>query len=170
MATNAYNSANNATTSANNAYDAANTAASNASTAATNASNAYTAANTAASNASTAASNTTYGGQSAAYWANQAATAAANNLAPVITSVTGVNNATCTIGSSYSALATISPGSSVTYAAVISGPGGSPTFSYSGNTLTVSNLTISGAYTVNVTATYTPTGKTCQGSFMFFKI
>jgi hypothetical protein len=158
-------------TTAQTAATQATNAASSASAAATNASNAYTAANnananasTAATQATTAASNTTYGGQSAAYWANQAATAATSNIIPVISGVIGQNGATCTTGTTFTANVAVSPGSSIAYTVT-----GVPGYSASGNSITLTGLS-SGAYTATITATYTPTGKSCTYPFTFFKI
>jgi hypothetical protein len=121
-------------------------------------------ANQANSNATTADNNTTYNGQSAAYWANQAATAATSNIVPVISSVIGQNGATCTTSSSFVANVAVSPASSITYAVT-----GVPSYTVSGNSITFTGLS-SGAYTAIITATYTPTGKTCTLPFTFFKI
>jgi hypothetical protein len=99
-----------------------------------------------------------------------AAMAASNNIAPAISTILGQGGATCTAGSTFTANIAVSPSSSVTYTAVISGPGGSPGYTTSGNQITINTLTVSGAYTVTVTATYTPTGKACTYPFIFFKI
>jgi hypothetical protein len=169
--TTATNAANTAASNASTAAGNASTAATNASTAAANASNAYTAAtaaqtaaNSANTNASTAASNTTYGGQSAAYWANQAATAAISDIVPAISNIIGQNGATCTTGTSFVANVAVSPASSITYTVT-----GVPGYSASGNNITFTGLS-SGAYTAVITATYTPTLKTCTYPFTFFKI
>jgi hypothetical protein len=132
-----------------------------ADTAITNATTGIAATNTQATNA---ANNTTYSGQSAAYWANQAATAATSNIIPVISSVVGQNGATCTTGTTFTANVAISPSSSITYTVT-----GVPGYSASGNSITFTGLS-SGAYTAIITATYTPTGKTCTYPFTFFKI
>lgn len=168
----AANRASNATNAANNAADWARDAAYNAGDAAraaldaeNSASNAFLIAYDAYDAAYDAANNTTYNGESAAYWAYQAST-----IVPEIQSVKGVNDATCTTTSTYSANVTISPGDDVTYTLdSIAGPG-TANFSSNGNTLTVSSIRSSGAYTVNFTATYAPSGKTSKGSFTFFKI
>ena len=97
----------------------------------------------------------------------------ATTCLPVISKTSpGLGGATCTTGTTFTANVNVSPGSSITYTLnSITGSGGfTNTFGSSGNTVTISNLTVSGAYTVSFTATYTPSGKTAQGSFMFFKI
>jgi len=142
----------------------ADTANTNASTAATQATSANTQATTAAIQATTAANNTIYSGQSAAYWANQAATAATSNIIPVISSLVGQNGATCTTGTTFTANVAVAPSSSITYTAT-----GVPGYNASGNSITFTGLS-SGAYTAIITATYTPTGKTCTCPFTFFKI
>ncbi len=97
-------------------------------------------------------------------WADQAATAATSNIVPVISSVTGQGGATCTTGTTFTANVAVSPSSSITYTVT-----GVPGYSASGNSITFTGLS-SGAYTAVITATYTPTGKTCSYPFTFFKI
>ena len=188
-ANNAYNAANTAAsnaataaTNAQNAYNAANTAASNASSASSYASAAASSAasaanntvynsqsaaywaNTANTNASSAANNTTYSGNSAAYWAYQANQSAASAVVPAISSVTGQNGATCTTGSTFTANVAVSPASNISYTVA-----GVPGYAVSGNSITFTGLS-SGVYTASITATYTPSGKTAQRTFIFFKI
>ncbi len=170
--TEATSAANNTTYGSQSAAYWANNANTNAANAASYASSASTEATTAASQATSAntqaaaaVSNTTYNGQSAAYWADQAATAVSNNIVPVISSVIGVNGATCTTGTTFTANVAISPASSITYTVT-----GVPGYSASGNSITFTGLATPGAYTATITATYTPTGKTCTYPFTFFYI
>jgi hypothetical protein len=133
-----------------------------ADTAITNSTNGMAATNTTVGTINTDTAQ--YNGETAAYWANQAATAATSNIIPVISSVVGQNGATCTTGTTFTANVAVSPSSSITYTVT-----GVPGYSASGNSITFTGLS-SGAYTAIITATYTPTGKTCTYPFTFFKI
>ncbi|MDI6908019.1 MAG: hypothetical protein QMC81_11120, partial [Thermoanaerobacterales bacterium] len=115
--------------------------------------------------ADAAASRTIYNGQSAAYWAYQASLAA-QNPAPTITRVQGLNNATCTTGTTFSVVVQAA-GATECRAKVDNGawtgwvPIGSPVM--------VTGITLTGAHTIYVEARGS-TGATATGQMMMFKL
>lgn len=118
-------------------------------------------------NASNAASRTwdTFSSKSVATLARETM----NNTPVIISKVQGVNQATCTSGTSFTAVVSISPSNNISYSVSCAGPV-TPTISVSGNNITLNNLTAAGAYTATITATNTVTGGTAQTTFVFFKV
>ncbi|MFZ5898329.1 MAG: hypothetical protein ACOYU7_03960 [Bacillota bacterium] len=115
--------------------------------------------------ANVAVANTSYNGQSAAYWAYQASLAA-QNPAPTITKVQGLNNATCTAGTTFS-IVVQAAGATECRAKVDNGswtgwmPVGSP--------VTVTGITQPGAHTVYVEVR-NAAGVVATGQMMMFKL
>ncbi|NPV89606.1 MAG: hypothetical protein HPY50_02365 [Firmicutes bacterium] len=90
-----------------------------------------------------------------------------NNIVPNIDSINGVNGATCTTGNEFTLVISANPSSDVTYRVQC---GSFDSGWVTGNTITITDLSVTGAYQALCQVKHDSSGMTAQKDFTFFKI